>query len=393
MRKLQSGQIRTESLDLDNPQRKRQKLEDTFSASTAPPGPAPSASPSSPTQPPPPQPPCQPPSTSPNRAPAAAARPQFPLPNPFSSPAPTPSLPPSAQYTPGPLAPYNRPPLPVGAAGLASGAAQKPSPVAPSAAGRENVPAGAPPAAFAATNSLSALQHPAHAPADSAAYASSHWTDGATAGGYGASSGPPLPLPSLSGIISSLKPPSQQTGSQAAAMPYGPPSVKQEPVVAVPPGQSMPPPAPPPPKSPSALQPSFVSSFPSATSSAPYAPLCRPYGPVASSSLPLPGAAGGDCFPALPAGLEAMPRSLPRSALSSHAVDHATGGASLPFASPQTSSPHAVLVSPPTGAAVAASSHSSLLSDADDHQPVFLEQLLTVNQHSARPFQQAVTRG
>ena len=403
MRKLQSGQIKTEPLDLDNP-RKRQRLEESFNAATAPPPPpsaaASAASPSSPSKPPSPQQLQQPPSTSPNR-PAAppGSRPHFPLPNPFSTPAPAnANLTSPAVTAPTALAPYNRPPM--GGGAPAAGGLQKPRPVAPFAGGKENQPIAAAVQLPHAMNGQ--VVQPSYA-ADASGYSAPQWGAGQGGGPSAAPTGPPLPLPSISSIINSLQQPS--THSHAApstpSMPYTPPTftVKQEPVAQVTGstqagyGKQQPLLPVPMPRSPYGL-PSGAPPppFPTPPSTSPYTAPARPYHPPHQAPPSAAISATDSTFPALPAGLSGLSPTPPRSgAPAVHAGAASTAfsssGHPLPSSHP-SSSP--LPVSPPVAGPSA--DGQSLLMDGDDgDDSAALYDILTAHSVAPHAVQQTAT--
>ena len=373
MRKLQSGQIKTEPLDLDNP-RKKQRLEESFNAATAPPpppsAPAPLASPSSPAKPPSPQ----PSSTSPNRPPGT--HPHFPLPNPFSTPVPA-GASPSNTGAPSsnPFAPQNRPPL--GGGPPAAGGVQKPRLTVPIAGGRENMAnAGHPPSPHA-MNGQGGVQYGA----DSAGYSAPQW--GA------APAGPPPPLPSISGIITSLQQPSAHSHAAAStpSMPYAPPTftVKQEPMApAIGPahaGYSMPPPAPPMARAPYAPPSSTPPPpFPTPPPTSPYTAPSRPYHPP---HHPAPPATSTDSsFPALPAGLGHLSPTPPRSSPPATQAGALSAAAVSAGPQPAFSLPSAVAA---TGAPMAGPSGSGSLLMADDRDDSADVYDCLLNHHTAPP--------
>ena len=393
MRKLQSGQIKTEPLDLDNP-RKKQRLEESFNAATAPPAPhsapAPPASPSSPSHPTSPQQPNQPPSTSPNRPTAApGARPHFPLPNPFSTPAPAGVNPTNTAGATAPLAPYNRPPI--GSAAAATGGPQKPRLAVPLAGGRETQSiAAAPPSPHSMNGQGVQLSYAA----EPTGYSAPQWGVGAGGGTVAAATGPPLPLPSISGIIHSLQQPSTHPHAVAStpSMPYTAPTftVKQEPVTQLTAssqtgyGRSPQPPVPMP-RSPYGLPSSAPPPpFPTPPSTSPYTAPARPYHPP---QHPQPFTATSmidSSFPALPAGLGGLSPTSPRTSIAAVQAG-AASSASLSSALPPSSShpSSSLAVSPPMAGPSA--SGQSLLMDADDGDDSAALFDCILNAHSATP--------
>ena len=351
LKRVEQGQAKDEPIDLSAP-RKRMKLEDSFSASTLPPPAASAASASAqaagpPQQQPSPPPPQQPylplnsspmrtlPSSPPAAAPSSAARPQALFPSP---PAPLASASTASSSSissaPSPSAPYGRQPF-APSAQPSSHSTPLPKPrqfpdAATAAAGPAAVMDGSQPSLHyaAAPYSLPAYTGAAAAGALTASLASS----------ASAPTAAPLPLPSISGIITSLPP----SSSQHPSMPYSlPHAVKQEP-------QS--------------------SSSYSASFSMPPPPLpSHRNASLSYSAFPSPDLG----FPALPAGLSQVGPSA-RSGLMSSASYAALSQSSAALLSAR---PAALSPTASSFAAAASASAQSLLSQPED-DAAFFEQLM-----------------